>query len=227
MRATLLLISTTLLSAPALAQQQDPLAPLEPLIVTPSPTPAPAPAPNRTPAPIESVTNFPEIAPAPPPAPPRVIPRDWRGVFSAIDFGDWEGARLGIHSLPDGPLKPLARAELFTARGSPAVDAGAIVALLAEGPELPQAEQLARLAATRGAIDIPGVYLARATVSLGSAPRRGRTRAVAGEPSADALRIAFEPLVKIDDGVGAGALFAQAYPTLSYEARDEAARRVA
>ena len=69
MRTAWLLLST-LIAAPALAQSADPLAPIEPLIQTP---------------PIESVTNFPEIAPAPavPPAPPRVIPRDWRGVFAA------------------------------------------------------------------------------------------------------------------------------------------------
>ena len=209
MRTAWLMLST-MIAAPALAQPADPLAPIEPLIQTP---------------PIESVTNIPQTAL--PPAPPRVIPRDWRGVFAAIDGGDWEGARLGIAGLPDDVLKPLAKAELFTARGSPMVDAAAIVALIAEAPELPQAEQLARLAATRGAIDVPGVYPARGTVSLGSAPRRAKTRAVTGEPLADALRIALEPMVKIDDGVAAEALFVEALPNLSFEARAEAAQRVA
>ena len=216
MRRALLLV-TSLMAAPALSQQPDPLAPIEPLIETPAPAPAP----------VESVTNFPEIAPASPPAPPRVIPRDWRGVFAAIDGGDWEGARLGIAGLPDDVLKPLATAELFTARGSPTVEGGAIVALLSQGPELPQAEQLARLAATRGVIDLPGIYPARVTVSLGAAPRRSRTRAVTGEPLADALRIALEPMVKVDDGAGAEALLMVDFLSLSYESRAEAAQRVA
>ena len=71
------------------------------------------------------------------------------------------------------------------------------------------------------------IYRARAVVPLGSAPRRGKTRQIEGEPAADALRIAFEPFVKIDDGPGAEALYLQAVPTLSYEARAEAANRVA
>ena len=155
MRRSLLLI-TTLFAAPALSQQPDPLAPIEPLVVTPLPAPDPAPEP----APIESVTNFPEIAPVvepvkPVPALPRIIPRDWRGVFAAIDGGEWEGARLGIAALPDDVLKPLAKAELFTARGSPTVDAAALVALLAEAPELPQADGL------RGRCRSPGVRYLR------------------------------------------------------------------
>ncbi len=203
------MLATAIIAGPALAQQQDdPLAPLDPAPTAPEIIPTPTPALR-------------------PPSPPRVIPRDWRGIFTAIYSGDWEGARLGINAMPQDPLKPLARAELFTARGSPPVDVASIQALLAEAPELPQAEQLARLAMTRGAIQPPLIYRPRPVVSLGIAPRRGKTRPVQGEPAADALRLAFEPFVKIDDGAGAEALFLQALPTLSYEARAEAAHRVA
>ncbi|MGH6705310.1 MAG: lytic transglycosylase domain-containing protein [Sphingomicrobium sp.] len=206
MRLTALFLSTVLIAGPAFAQQgDDPLAPLDP---------APA-------------TQQPVAQPTVPPPPPRIIPRDWRGIFAAIRSGDWEGARLGIEAMPADPLKPLAKADLFAARGSPAVDLLSIQALLAEAPELPQAEQLARLAMTRGAVEPPLIYRARAVVPLGSAPRRGKTRQVEGEPAADALRIAFEPFVKVDDGPGAEALYLQAVPTLSYEARAEAANRVA
>jgi soluble lytic murein transglycosylase len=206
MRSTALFLATTMIAAPAFAQQQDdPLAPLDP-------------APTVQERMVQPVT---------PPAAPRVIPKDWRGIFGAIDSGDWEGARLGIAAMPDNPLKPLAKAELFTARGSPAVDLASIQALLAEAPELPQAEQLARLAVTRGALQPPLIYRARPVVSLGTAPRRGKTRQIEGEPAADALRLALEPFVKVDDGPGAEALYLQAVPTLSYEARAEAANRVA
>ncbi len=219
MRARLLLITTALVSVPAIAQQSDPLAPLEPLIITPTPGPAPV-----EPVPLESVTNFPEIAT--PPVSPRVIPRDWRQVFAAIDGGDWEGARLGIAALPDDVLKPLAKAELYTAKGSPRVELSPILALLAEAPDLPQSEQLLRLAVSRGAIELPYVTSPRGTVSLGSAPRRGRVRPVEGLVE-DALRSQLEPYVKVDDGVGAEAIYQQAAFTLLPESRAEVAQRVA
>ena len=212
MRMSLLLVGVAV-SAPALAQEADPLAPLNP-----APVEQPA-ATQAAPAPISQ--------PAPPPVRPIVVPRDWRGVFTAIADRQWEAARLGIQAMPNGVLKPYARAELYTAKDSPKVDLGSILTLLAEAPELPQAEQLQRLAMTRGAIEPPAIYWPRATVSLGSAPRRGKTRPVEGEPAMDQLRLAIEPLVKIDDGVSAEALFVAALPSLSYEARAEAAHRVA
>ena len=206
MRLHVLFLATALLAGPAMAQEQDdPLAPLDP-----APT-----------------TQQAVIQPATPPPPPRVIPRDWRGIFAAIDSADWEGARLAIEAMPANILKPVAKAELFTARGSPTVELPSILALLAEAPELPQAEQLARLAMTRGAIESPPIYRARAVVPLGSSPRRGKTRPIEGEPAADELRLALEPFVKVDDGPGAEALYLQAFPALSYEARAEAANRVA
>ena len=53
-------------------------------------------------------------APAPvvqaPPTPTVAVPRDWRGVFDAIDRGQWDSARAGIAALPPSPLAPLAKA---------------------------------------------------------------------------------------------------------------------
>lgn len=205
-----------MLAGPAIAQDVDPLAPLDP---TATEQPALKP-PEPKPA---------DVKPAPPPSPPRVIPRDWRGIFTAILSGEWEAARLGIDGMPDGPLKPYARAELYTAKDSPKVELAQVLALLTEAPELPQAEQLYRMALARGGhqADMPGIYFPRPTISLGSAPRRGKTRPVEGEPAMDELRLAIEPLVKVDDGASAEALFLTALPSLSFEARAEAAHRVA
>ena len=214
MRLKLIFCASVALASPALAQEDDPLAPLDPVDATEQPD-----------APPQSTTT-PQPA-LPPPPPPKVIPKDWRGVFSAINQGDWEAARLGIDGLPNDPLKPYAKAELYTAKGSPKVELGPLLAIVAEAPELPQAVQLQRMIQTRGAVEQPAVYWPRATVSLGSAPRRGKTRPVDGEPLADELRLALEPFVKIDDGPGAEALYLQAYPNLSYEARAEGAHRVA
>ncbi len=214
MRVTVFLCASVALTGPALAQEGDPLAPLE--------------SPMEQSATEEPVaTTVQPVLPATPPPPPRIVPRDWRGVFLAINQGDWEGARLGISGLPDGPLKPFAKAELYTAKGSPPVALAQILEVIGEAPELPQAGQLQRLAMTRGASEPPAIYWPRATVPLGSAPRRGKTRPVEGEPAADQLRLAIEPLVKVDDGASAEALFLAALPSLSFEARAEAAHRVA
>ena len=87
------------------------------------------------------------------PLQPSRCRRDWRGVFDAIDAGNWASAQAGIAALPRGVLTPVAKAELYTAKGSPQVDLASIQALLAEAPELPEADQLARLAIARGATE--------------------------------------------------------------------------
>ena len=65
------------------------------------------------------------------------------------------------------------------------------------------ADQLARMAQTRGATEPLLVIPERRTVSLGSAPVRYRAKPVSGEPIADQLRDALTPFVKADDGPGA------------------------
>lgn len=161
------------------------------------------------------------------PQPVLVIPRNWREVFAAIRAGNWAGAQAGIAALPPSVLTPLAKAELYTAKGSPVVDLGRIQALLAEAPELPNADQLARMAATRGATNLPAIAAKRPVITLGSAPRRYRARPVSGEPLADALRSQLDTLVKSDDAAGAEAAFLAQAPYLSADARAEAAYRVA
>ena len=222
MQLSRVLFAGLLLGSGAVAQETDPLAPLEPDGSEPLERVEQAtPAPNK---PMSTST----VTPTPPPR-PVVIPKDWRGVLTAIRNGEWEAARLGIEALPNDPLKPFAKAELFTAKDSPKVELGPILALLEEAPELPQAEQLYRLAVTRGAhhSEIPSIFWSRPTISLGSAPRRGKTRPIEGEPYADQLRQTLEPMVKTDDGTGAEAAFLAAMPYLSVEARAEAAHRVA
>ena len=207
-RAILILFAATA-AAPAWAQQ-DPLAPVE--------TP---------PVLIEATPPEPVLVPVAPPPPPRVIPRDWRGVFAAIRAEDWGGAAAGIAALPASILRPVATAELYTARNSPRVELPTLLSLLAEAPDLPQAERLQAMAMTRGAVAPPMIVAARRTVGLGSAPRRVRVRSVSGEPAADALRAALEPLVKANDAAGAEALLMAQGPYLSSEARAEAGQRVA
>ncbi len=170
-------------------------------------------------------------APAPvvqaPPTPTVAVPRDWRGVFDAIDRGQWDSARAGIAALPPSPLAPLAKAELYTARNSPAVDLNSLLALIAEAPEIPQASQLAAMAVKRGATAAPLIMVPRRTVNLGSAPVRYRSRPVQGDPVADQLRPILDQLVKTDDAAAAEAQLLTFAPTLTAEGRAEAGQRVA
>ena len=168
-----------------------------------------------------------DLPPPKPVGPVAVVPKDWRGVFAAIRAEDWADAKAGIDALPDGPLKPVATAQLLTAKNSPKADLSAILSLLGEAPDLPQAVQLQRMAVARGAVETPTIIFPARLVPLTSAPRRHRSSPVQGEPAADALRAAMEPLVKTDMAVDAEALYAAAAPSLSPEARAEAAQRVA
>jgi len=198
-------------AAAATAQPADPLAPL-PQAQQPQP-PQPA-------APV--------LQPPPQPAPkPLVIPRTWREVFNAIRAGSWAEARAGIDTLPRNVLTPVAKAELFTARGSPLVDLSSLQAVLAEAPELSAADQLARMTASRGSTMPVLLPPRRSLVPVGSAPRRYRARPVSGEPLADALRAQLDPLIKADSAAEAEAAFLVQSPYLSYNARAEAAQRVA
>ena len=206
MKAGLLAFGALIWAAPVLAQSQDPLAPLS------ATTPAPAPA---------------WAQPTPPSVPSTPVPKDWRGVFDAIGSGNWALARAGIASLPQSVLTPVAKAELYTAKGSPAVDLASLQALIAQAPELPQAQQLALMAYKRGATDQLLVIPEKNTVNLGAAPVRYRTHPIANEPAADQLRALLDPLIKADNAQGAEAQLLTYAPQLSVEARAEAGQRVA
>jgi soluble lytic murein transglycosylase-like protein len=210
----LLAVAALAATTPALAQQVDPLAP------QPAPRP-PVPTPTPTPSPADEAGSIHDYVA------PRPVPRDWRELFAAIRNSDWTGATAGLAALPDGPLKPFATAELYTAKGSPRVELDAILALLAAAPDLPQAEQLQRMALARGAVIPPAIVAPRPLVFLGSSPRRQRPAGVSGEPLADSLRAALAPLIDSDDAASAEALFTAQAPLLSSEARAEAGQRVA
>ena len=208
MKAGLLAFGTLMFAAQASAQPaRDPLAPLPG---------APVAVPLAT-------TQAQPIAPIPSGTP---VPKDWRGVFDAIDAGNWASAQAGIAALPPSILTPVAKAELYTAKGSPVVDLGSVQALIAQAPELPEANQLGLMAIKRGATTTPLVVPEKDVVVLGSAPVRYRATPVAGEPAADQLRTSLDPLIKADDASGAEALLVTQAPALSAEARAEAGTRV-
>ena len=209
MKAGLFALGTLVCATPLFAQpSRDPLAPL----------PTPAWARQAATAPDAQRTT---------PASNVTVPRDWRGVFDAIDNGNWASAQAGIAALPQDVLTPVAKAELYTAKGSPVVDLGSLQALIAQAPELPEANQLALMALKRGATTPPLVIPEKPIYVLGSSPVRYRTRPIQGEPAADQLRSSLDSMVKADNASGAEALLISQGPSLSLEARAEAASRVA
>ncbi|MDG6746586.1 hypothetical protein QCF01_19530, partial [Staphylococcus aureus] len=127
-------------------------------------------------------------------------------VFAAIRDSRWTDAQLQLDALKPGPLHAIARAELYTAKGSPKVDVERLVALLNEAPELPQAEQLARLARSRGARDLPPLPETHTLIWQDGAPRRIRAKSVKSDMIAADLAVKMQPFVKADDGASAQAL---------------------
>jgi soluble lytic murein transglycosylase len=149
-------------------------------------------------------------------------------VFAALKAGLWSDAAARIDALPEGPLKAYARAELFTEKGSPKVDlAEPLVQLVAAAPWLPQAPQLAALAQSRGATDLPPLPSQQRLIWLGSAPARARASTVKDDPIAAQLAPKILPLIKIDDPAGCEAILASEGANLSGAALTEWRQRVA
>jgi soluble lytic murein transglycosylase len=150
----------------------------------------------------------------------------WREVFAAIRGDDWLGAATKLATLPDGPLHRAARAELYLAKGSPKVELPQILALLEAAPEMPKAEQLARLAQTRGATELPELPQAQSLVWVGSQPRRGRPQATKDDPVAAELEPLVQPLLKDNRPYEAEALFLERQDRLGSDARTEYQQRI-
>ena len=226
MKAGLFGFGSLMWAAPLFAQAApDPLAPLP---VSPPPPQATSPAAEQATPTADTQSQQPIVVSQTAPPPKTVaVPKDWRGVFDAIDAGNWASARAGIAALPQSILTPVATAELYTAKNSPVVDLASLQALIAQAPELPEADQLAAMAVKRGATAAPLTIAEKPTYSIGSAPIRYKAKPVQGEPYADQLRAILDSLVKADDAGGAEAQLLIYAPQLSAEARAEAGQRVA
>ena len=124
----------------------------------------------------------------------------YRTVFAAIRDGRWTDAQIQLDTMKPGPLHAIARAEMYTAKGSPKVEMEPLVALLNEAPELPEAEQISRLASMRGAVDLPPLPVAQRLIWQDGAPRRVRAKSLKGDMIAADLAVKMQPYVKADMG---------------------------
>ena len=150
----------------------------------------------------------------------------WREAFAAIRADDWAGAAVRLAALPDGPLHQAARAELYLAKGSPRTELPQLLSLLAQAPDMPKAEQLARLAQARGATELPALPQAQGLVWVGGQPRRGRAEATRDDPAAAALEPLIQPLIKDNRPFEAEAIFLERQDRLGPDARTEFQQRI-
>ncbi|WP_432770375.1 lytic transglycosylase domain-containing protein [Sphingopyxis sp.] len=148
-------------------------------------------------------------------------------VIAAIRGQRWTDARALLASGENGPLDDFLRAELLVAPDSPRAEVADIAPLLARSPWLPQAEQLGRLAAKRGATDLPTLPMQTRLAWAGSAPRRVGADSVNGDPVAASLASTIPDRIKNDDPAGAEALLNAVIDRLSPDSRAEWTQKVA
>ena len=150
----------------------------------------------------------------------------YKTVFAAIRDGKWTDAQIQLDTMKPGPLHAIARAEMYTAKGSPRVEMEPLVALLNEAPELPEAEQIARLASMRGAVGLPPLPVAQRLIWQDGAPRRVRAKSLKGDMIAADLALKMQPYVKADMGREAQSLL-ESTPGLTPEALTEWQQKIA
>jgi soluble lytic murein transglycosylase-like protein len=150
----------------------------------------------------------------------------YRAIFAAIRTNDWTTASAKLDAMPDGPLTAVARAQMILAKGSPKAEDDAIVAVLTAGRDLPEAQQLARIAQTRG-LNAPPLPSARDLVRMAGPPKRQSARAMRNDRAAAALAQQLTPLIKSDQPSNAEAILTTQLVNLSPEAQTEWLQRVA
>jgi soluble lytic murein transglycosylase-like protein len=152
---------------------------------------------------------------------------NYRAIFALIRAQDWAGAAARLDAMPEGPLHNTARARLYLAPGSPRVEMAPLLALVARARELPQAEQLNRLALSRGTVETPNLPAQQRLVWQNEQPRRGRARGLRGTPEIAQLDALIQPLIVADRPGEAEALFAAREIELTEEAKTEFLQRIA
>jgi soluble lytic murein transglycosylase len=150
----------------------------------------------------------------------------YREIMAAIRVGDWVGATARLGSAPEGPLNNALRAEIYLGKGSPKVELEPLLALLARAPDLPKADQLARLAATRGATELPPLPQPQKLVWQGTQPRRGRADAAPRDPAAAAVDAQISPLIVDNRPAEAEAAFVARQAELSSDVQTEFEQRI-
>ena len=151
----------------------------------------------------------------------------YRQLFDAIDSKDWNKVQQLFAVKSDGPLHQLAQAEYFLASGSPKIEVTDLQAWLARGTNLPDADQISRLAAKRGATGLPSVPAEQQFAKLPSLSKRVKPAAIADGTMPATVSSSILERIKADDPMGARVLLDGIDATLSPSARAEWRQRIA
>ncbi len=151
----------------------------------------------------------------------------YRQLFAALRDQNWPRVE---ELLDKGEMKPLnnfARAEYYLAANSPKVELDAVMSLLARQPDLPQGQQLARLAQKRGAVSLPLLPAEQSFRYLGEAPRRVFNIASIPDPVAAGISAQILTFIKNDDPMSGEALLNANLAAMSRDAQTEWQYRLA
>jgi soluble lytic murein transglycosylase len=151
----------------------------------------------------------------------------YRDLFGAIERKDWARVQALFAQKADGPLHQQALAEYYLASGSPRIEIDQLNAWLAKDTSLPEAEQIARLAATRGSQVRPSLPSPQTLVSLPTMTKRIRPRSTDDGTMPSMIASGILDKIKNDDPLGARTLLDGIDSTLSDSARAEWRQRVA
>ena len=146
----------------------------------------------------------------------------YRQLFAALSRQDWTSARQMFDKRPDGPLHPVARAQYYLAANSPHAELQSLTDLIAQAPDLPWSDALARLAIKRGATALPATLPgAQQLFSQPAMARRAKPHSIADGTMPEAIASAIWVKIKANDPTGARILLDGIDATLSSDARAE------
>ena len=151
----------------------------------------------------------------------------YRQLFAAIDAEQWEVVESLLAQNPSGVLTQAARAEYYTHADSPTVAPEQIAQWLGAGTDLPQAEQLIRMGAKRGLIDLPALPRGQGFSPQPFSPKRTLPRTVGDGTMPAVSATAILAAIKADNPIEAQRLLAEIDPMLSSDARAEWRQRTA
>jgi soluble lytic murein transglycosylase len=152
----------------------------------------------------------------------------YQAIFARMNAQGWAEARSAILALDaSDPLRPYLLAEYYLAKDSPRAELFDLLDLLAKAPHLPQAEQLSRLAAKRGAQVIPERPQIRQLMYTGGSPQRAILSPIKGDMVAEALGPQVAEFIKTNNPLGAEALLDTAGAGMSADCMTEMRQRVA
>ncbi len=148
-------------------------------------------------------------------------------LFRAIDAERWGDVENMLAQRADGPLHVVAKAEYYLHANSPRVELPAIQSWLAEGSNLPQAENISSLGLKRGLMSAPYLPREQSLVRQPYASKRLRPRSVADGTMPSSVSNAIYERIKNDDPDGARQLLDGVDASLSTAARAEWRQKVA